>query len=674
MTRRGLLTFLASLPAPALPAAAATGSSDNAPVRPRNASELREEFDQYLLRKAAELTDDSLRGVTTLAGWQRLRPTIRTQVLSMLGLDPLPPRTPLRSRTTGILRREGYRVEKVVFESMPHLYVTANLYLPEAAGPVPVILYLCGHNPSPAGAKHGYQHHGIWLARHGFAALLVDTVEFAEVPGIHHGIYNLEMWHWLSLGYTPAGIEVWNGIRAIDYLSTRREVDISKLGVTGISGGGIISWYLPAVEDRIRVVASVCGTWTAKTQLALNAVKENCDCVYLPNRFRLDLPAIGALIAPRPFKILGALRDEMFPPAGYHDAYQRVGAIYDLHGARDRLALYEHDAPHKDIPAFRKEADEWLNLWLRNDRTAFDEGTIQPESLAALTVLDRYPADAVNDHVDRVFLRRPSIASPKSLAAWEERKSALKDTLLRETFAAFPPSPPAAGASLTPVREWTERYAEAYRIEFNTEPGLHLTGHLYVPRGAKVAETLLWLEGDDDLIDPINHDRILPALGRYRVLVLQPRGVGYGLERQRLTTIKRSAAILGATLESMQVWDVLRAIDQLTALQPAPAPSFTLFARQNMGVPAIYAAACDQRIARVVLEDPPATHWHGPPMMNILRTTDLAEVAAMIAPRPLVFLTSPASQFDHTRAVFRLYGRESALRVAGGLSEALALR
>ena len=354
-------------------------------------------------------------------------------------------------RTTSTLEREGYRVEKVVFESQPKLFVTANLYLPNAGGRVPVVLYVCGHNPSPAGAKYGYQHHGIWLAKHGFAALLVDTIEFAEVPGIHHGIYNLDMWQWLSLGYTPAGPEVWNGIRAIDYLSTRPEVDIQKLGVTGISGGGIISWFLPAVDERVTAVASVCGSWTAKTQLALDAVKENCDCFYIPNRFRVDLPAIGALIAPRPFKILGALRDEMLPPAGYHDAYRRTSQIYALYGATDRIALYEHDSPHKDIPAFRKEANEWLSVWLRDDRTPFDEGNIERETPESLMVLDGYPRGAMNDHISRQFIPTPSLATHRSRESWDQRKAQLMAMLRNETFAAFPSGPPPPDPIKIPV-------------------------------------------------------------------------------------------------------------------------------------------------------------------------------------------------------------------------------
>src|SRR6202034_1839961 len=136
------------------------------------------------------------------------------------------------------------------------------------------------------------------------------------------------------------------------------------------------------------------------------------------------------------------MRDQMFPTAGYRDAHRRVGRIYALYGADERIALYEHDAPHQDIPAFRKEANEWLNLWLRNDRTQFDEGTIQRQSPDELRVLESYPKDAVNDHIDRMFIPVPATSQQHSLASWERRKSYLSAMLRDETFAAFPPAAP----------------------------------------------------------------------------------------------------------------------------------------------------------------------------------------------------------------------------------------
>jgi len=76
------------------------------------------------------------------------------------------------------------------------------------------------------------------VSEHGYACLILDTLEFGEVAGIHHGIHDLNMWNWLSLGYTPVGVEVWNSMRGVDYLESRPEIDKSRIGMTGISGGG----------------------------------------------------------------------------------------------------------------------------------------------------------------------------------------------------------------------------------------------------------------------------------------------------------------------------------------------------------------------------------------------------------------------------------------------------
>ena len=96
--------------------------------------------------------------------------------------------------------------------------------------PLPAILYVCGHanvveDGVSLGNKTGYQHHGVWFARHGYVCLVIDTIQLGEIRGEHHGTYKLGRWWWTSRGYTPAGVEAWNGIRALDYLETRPEVD-----------------------------------------------------------------------------------------------------------------------------------------------------------------------------------------------------------------------------------------------------------------------------------------------------------------------------------------------------------------------------------------------------------------------------------------------------------------
>src|SRR5688572_16911982 len=131
------------------------------------------------------------------------------------------------------------------------------------------------------------------------------------------------MWHWLSLGYTPAGVEVWNAIRALDYLETRSEVDAKRIGLTGISGGGAMTWYTAAVDERVAAAAPVCSTFTWGSQAEHWVARGQCDCIYYHNSYRWDFPMVAALIAPRPLLILSGQKDTIFPPYGYHEVLDR---------------------------------------------------------------------------------------------------------------------------------------------------------------------------------------------------------------------------------------------------------------------------------------------------------------------------------------------------------------
>ena len=103
------------------------------------------------------------------------------------------------------------------------------------------------------------QHHGIWFARNGYACLVIDTLQMGEIEGIHHGTYRYDRWWWHARGYTSAGVEAWNCIRALDYLQSREEVDGERLGVTGRSGGGAYSWWIAAIDERIKAAVPVAG-------------------------------------------------------------------------------------------------------------------------------------------------------------------------------------------------------------------------------------------------------------------------------------------------------------------------------------------------------------------------------------------------------------------------------
>jgi hypothetical protein len=154
------------------------------------------------------------------------------------------------------------------------------------------------------------------------------------------------------------------------------------------------------------------------------------------------------------------------------------------------------------------------------------------------------------------------------------------------------------------------------------------------------------------------------------VLVLQPRTVDYPVDNFQMATLKRTAAMVGATVESMQVWDILRSVDFLLDEEKLRLSSISVYGRRQMGALGLYAAALDERITRVILDDPPVSHWQGPALLNILRITDLPEAAALMAPREIVSLTPLPPSWRYTSRIYALYGKPGAIREVHGMAQA----
>ena len=182
--------FVTVLLGSAVPAAAAEPKWVN--LGPSRGDEM---LEAYFEAEAAELTKNCLSEVQTLDDWLARKDEYRRQLLEMLGLDPLPEKTPLKAMVTGKADHEQFTVEKLHFQSRPGLYVTGNLYVPKTrAGKLPAILYVCGHGGVKIdgvsyGNKVSYQHHGGWFARNGYVCLTIDTLQLGEIEGIHHGTY-----------------------------------------------------------------------------------------------------------------------------------------------------------------------------------------------------------------------------------------------------------------------------------------------------------------------------------------------------------------------------------------------------------------------------------------------------------------------------------------------------
>jgi len=173
----------------------------------------------YLMKEAAKITDSRLEDLKSLEDWKKIRPVKHRQLVEMLGMQDVPlesTRPDLNVKVTGVIQKDGYRIEKLYYESLPDLYVPANLYIPDnIKEPRPAILYVCGHSRTQ---KVYYQDHPRKFAQLGFVCLIIETIQNGEVRGEHHGCYANGWFNWYSRGYNPGGVEVWNGIGASIFL------------------------------------------------------------------------------------------------------------------------------------------------------------------------------------------------------------------------------------------------------------------------------------------------------------------------------------------------------------------------------------------------------------------------------------------------------------------------
>jgi len=638
--------------------------------------------DGYFRQQVKRIADADLADIQTRADWEKKRPEFRRQFLDMIGLWPLPPRTDLHATIAGKVETDLFTVEKIHFQSSPGLYVTANLYIPKRAKlPAPTVLYVCGHSNTVIdgvsyGSKVSYQRHPAWFAEHGYVCLVLDTLQLGEIRGEHHGTYARGMWWWQALGYTPAGIECWNALRALDYLETRQEVDAKRIGVTGRSGGGATSWWLAAADDRPQCIVPVAGIADLYShviegvapRLRDGVISGHCDCMYFVNTYRWDFGRVMALCAPRPLLLGNSDADDIFPVAGYRRLANKVRRIYELYGAADRFQLLETKGPHKDTPELRIGAFRWMNRWLKNDTSEVHDDEPAKLTPQQLKVFDHLPADALNATIHESFLKPAKIELPQSPVVvrewWKGRAPELMDELRSRVFRNWPDQAPPLNVRLADDFKVEDLRLRAY--DFVSEDQVDL--RLWLMTAGKADKPTLvvlhaldeagWQEWITDLGPAIKEALFLTkepkqdtARFAQTVKILQankwafafvaPRGIGP--TRWSETSpfdgkpnghqIRRRFALLGQTLDGQRVWDVRRALACLRTLADLKDVPLWLQGKNDMAGIVLYATLFEPDVARLDLWHPPASHRQGPIFLNVLRVLDMPQAVALAFPR-----------------------------------------
>jgi hypothetical protein len=636
----------------------------------------------YFKTETAKLSDACLSDIHSLADWQARRPELQQEAREMLGLDPMPERTALEPVITGKIEEKDFTVEKLYFQSRPHLYVTADLYLPKPLlKPAPAVLYLCGHLPViingvSYGNKAAYQHHGIWFARNGYVCLILDTLEFGEILGHHKGTYDEGAWWWNSRGYTPAGVETWDAIRGLDYLSSLAEVDTNRLGVTGRSGGGAYSWFLAAVDDRVKVIAPVAGITDLKNYCVDGTVDDHCDCMFLVNRYRWDYPLLAALCAPRPLLLANTDTDEHFPLDGVLHTHDLVKRIYDLYGASTNFGLVIAPGPHKDTQDVQLPVFRWFNLHLKGEDPTIEMAAVKMFQPQELKVFSSIPDDQINTRIEDSFV--PEAATPEvptTSADWEQMKDGWMNDLREKCFAGWPVDAGAPG-----VRKVFSKAVDGIQYEeYEVESEHDVTLPIYIMRkaGTKPRQLFLRVPGSSYTNVMLGTEssgagiqEVAGAFGRPEAVgeiaqeikkqntafaVFLPRGIGptaWSGGGSHETQLRRRFMLLGQTLDGMRVWDIGRAAEALHSLKGLSHAPLSISADGGMGVNVLYASLFVPGISALDLRHMPARQVEGPDYLNVLKVLDIPQAAAMAAERcPLQVQSDETNGWEFLRAM-----------------------
>ena len=289
----------------------------------------------------------------------------------MAALGEWPARTPLNARTVATLQREGYRIEKVIFESMPGLFVTANLFLPDSTArrPAPAIVMSCGHSADGKDCDI-YLRACVLAVRQGFVALMYDPYEQGErreFPGIgstqHHNIIGVKA---SLLGWSMPMLRIWDGMRAVDYAASRSEVDGESIGFMGQSGGGTMTALMTAADWRLKATAPSCYLTSLRHLCESMGPQDAEQNIF--GQLAFGLNHTGYVLLPDTKVAVTCRFRDMFSIYGTLDLFRTVMTLASTVGTTDHYALNSAPGPHGWTESTETASVDWMRAWLKGER------------------------------------------------------------------------------------------------------------------------------------------------------------------------------------------------------------------------------------------------------------------------------------------------------------------
>ncbi len=614
---------------------------------------------------------------------------VRESMLSMI--HGLAARNPLDPVTVRSMERVGYRVENVMFQSRPNFMVTGNLYVPaRGGGPFPGIISPCGHY-ADARINPEYQSAYINLVLAGFVVLAYDPIGQGErrqywnpatgetEAGGATTEHSMAGHQLLLLGENLTHYRVWDGMRAIDYLLTRKEVDPGRIGCAGHSGGGTLTRFIAALDERVKVaVINQGGTanrWPITVSPLSRLGPSDAEQNLFPGaKLGVDNVDMQVAIAPRPLLCL----IEDFHPR-FDDAASRIRERYRQLGVPGHFAVEEATDPHAWTPKLRIATTRWFSRWFYNSSGPDSEPDfeIEPAGNLYCTPNGSIRYSRRGDTIHTLIRKKGAILPPpEGLTRQKLRR------LLRL---------PESNGDLA-VRHLVTTERKGYRIEkieFLSEPGIYVPTWVFVPpRVDRSRPAVLWVDERGKQADGGEFGRLERIVRSGQVVVaVDVRGIGetrpahppasdrpgeFGHLFDVETAMTYMAWYIDESLPGMRTFDVLRAVDYALHREDAAASGVEGIGRGAGAIWMLMAAALDERIRALTLErmllsfrtltaTDRYTHSASIFLKDGLLLCDLPQVAALAAPRT-VTLAEPVD------AMKRAVPRSEAADVYAGLN------
>lgn len=604
-------------------------------------------------------------------------------------------RCDLEWQTTGTIDRTDHTIETIVFQSLPDFYVTTNLYRPvDAETPTPAVLFFCGHSDDGKAAGR-YQETCVHLARNGFTVLAVDPVGQGE----RHQFYdpdagtvrrrNLHEHTYLAhqcalVGQNLARYFVWDGIRAFDHLAARTDVDETRIGATGNSGGGMQTAYQMLADDRLAAAAPCCFITSKEDYIKTGQAQDGEQIIWRAMERGPRYDDFLATFAPKPVRI-GASQSDFLCIEGAHRTYERAKRIYDVFDAGEAIDLTVSPTTHGLDPVLQQGVVNWFREHLQDRppvETLDRPDTLDPNDLRCLPdgeVLAAYPdARTVTDFI-RGAIDEPATGRESAVADAENGDSTTDSTELqatiRDRFDLDRDSPDLFPRTIEVVDEDGLRWEKVF---FRSEPNIITTGILARDSNASSTDVepvvVLLPHGTDDLAD-WSADIATIAHTHGAVFVFDPRGVGAVQSRDVNTPhanggtyydyhgteykLNADALMCGTSLAAHRTFDILRAATYLTDRWPGS--DLCIVGAGRGAILALFAAVAESSFQSVLVEDIPsfrerataADHEidHGLKMHDVVNSLDTQHLLAALADREPA--TAPFSNGIPTEALTR---------------------